>query len=335
MPDLPEISVLIPLYRGLNTIKACLESVVSQTGVRVELFLLDNGCPEKTGEWAGYFLSQQNGIKWRLIEEPSNIGFASAMNRLYGETSSPYILFLNQDVELASDHLSKLVDALSRHADWGGVGGTLYRQSGASARTIDTSGHVIFRDRIVRNRGAGKPVETGADDFPEGEVFGLLAACAMYRREALEASREEEGPFDQDFFAYFEDIDLDYRIHRSGWKLCHVPGATGTHALGGSGGRKEARIRIRAYANRWRILWKHESIGSLWPDAGPILAQDVFSFFRAIFTDPLAWLVGPWVLIFSMGKVIGRRARMDRKWGTDRSWIRKWLRPESERISRN
>jgi GT2 family glycosyltransferase len=334
MSPLPEIDVLIPLYHGRNTIKDCLESLMAQQEVSLKPYMLDNGCPENTGEWAGYVLAQHPSITWVLLEEPHNIGFASGMNRLYAESSSELILFLNQDVVLAPDHLKILASALERHPDWAGAGGTLYRIQDNAPRTIDTTGHLIFHDRIVRNRGAGKVVgDTFLSPFPEGEIFGLSAACVLYRRSALEASREKEGPFDPDFFSYFEDIDLDYRIHRSGWKSGYAPDATGWHALAGSGGRKELEVRTRAYGNRCRILWKHESFSSLIPDIFPILAQDIYSFMQTLLTDPLVWLTGPWVLLPSISSILARRKRMDKKWGVDRNWIKKWLRPESERFS--
>jgi GT2 family glycosyltransferase len=329
MDESPEISVLIPLYRGKDTIRQCVESLIGQTGVTLEILLLDNGCPENTGEWAGYALAKEN-VSWRLLEEKVNIGFAGGMNLLYKESRAPYILFLNQDVTLETEFLSIIKSSLDRHKDWGGVCGTLYR-SGDDAGKLDTTGHVIFQDRIVRNRGAGKMVERGKIPWDEGEVFGISAACALYRREALESGAEVEGPFDPDFFAYFEDVDLDYRMHRSGWKLGYVPGAVGTHTLAGSGGRKEFRVRMRAYGNRWRILWKHESWESLVPDIVPILGQEIYSFFRSMLKDPMAWVAGPWIFVVSIPRIMRRRKRGNMKWGTDKGWIRTWLRAEKER----
>ncbi len=334
MHSIPRISVLIPLYRGRNTIHACLDSLVNQQDVSLEILLLDNGCPEDTGEWAGYRLSQNRGAPaWKLLEEPGNIGFAAGMNKLYAHSGAPWVCFMNQDVELSPSHLNLLVSALQANSRWAGVCGTLLRSSDSEgARTIDTTGHVIFRDRVVRNRGGGKVLRPGeSPQWPAGEVFGLSAACSLYRREALESAREEEGPFDPDFFAYFEDIDLDYRLHRAGWRLGYVPAAEGTHSLGGSGGRRELAVRLRAYGNRRRIMWKHESLESLFVDLGPIFVQEMYGFFRALVTDPLAWLIGPSFFARTIPGVLRRRARMDRTWGTDRSWIREWLRPERER----
>jgi len=243
-----KISVLIPLYKGRETIKSCLDSLTAQQDVALEILLLDNGCPEDTGEWAGYYLAQLDRPPfWKLLEEPVNIGFAAGMNRLYAEAESPFILFLNQDVELAPDHLMKLVEALDGNPAWAGACGTLYHPGdGRPGRVIDTTGHVIYRDRIVRNRGAGMHIDDVTDiPWEAGEVFGMSAACALYRRDALESVGEEEGPFDPDFFAYFEDIDLDYRIRRSGRELGWVPEAEGTHELAGSGGRKELAGAVR------------------------------------------------------------------------------------------
>ncbi len=333
MPQPPQINVLIPLYKGRNTIRECLASLVRQQHVSLQILLLDNGCPENTGNLAETYLTQQGGLaKWRFLREPVNVGFAAGTNRLYSESSDPWVCFLNQDVTLEKDHLSNLVSALEGHPGWAGACGTLHRAVDESERpVIDTTGHVIFRDRIVRNRGAGREIEPGQDPYPEGAIFGISAACAMYRREALEAAGEEEGPFDPDFFAYFEDIDLDYRLHRAGWELGYTPKSVGRHELAGSGGRRELAVKLRAYGNRRRIMWKHESFGSLAPDLIPIVAQDLFAFLRAMISDPIPWLVGPWVFALSIPRILTRRRRLDQLFGTDRQWIRTWLRPEHER----
>ncbi len=338
MNNKPDISILIPLYRGKDSIHECLESILAQDQASIELLLLDNGCPEDTGEWAGYWLSSQDvGFSWKLLEEKTNTGFAAAMNRLYSESSGTFILCLNQDVVMDRDHVSVLLDALGGNENWAGVTGTLIRPgTTGEGRLIDTTGHIIFRDRIVRNRGTGLPF-TSLEDLPwnDGEVFGVSAACAMYRREAIESVREEEGLFDPDFFSYFEDIDLDYRLHRGGWKLGWVRNATGSHALGGSKGRKELGVRIRAYGNRRRLILKHESISSLLPDLGPIMLQEIYGFVRALLIDPIASVAGPIHFLSSLGRVIKRRKRLDTNLGRDRTWIRQWLQSQRERFERN
>jgi len=336
MSGASKISVLIPLYRGRKTIKPCLESLLVQDSVELEILMLDNGCPDGTGEWAGSFMARQPSVfPWRILDVPANIGFAAGNNLLYAQSTFPLVLTLNQDVELAPGHLKILADALERHPDWGGITGTLFRKSdNESKRIIDTTGHVIFRDRIVRNRGVGLILEKDAEiPWPEGEVFGISAACALFRREALESSREIEGPFDPDFFAYFEDVDLDYRMHRAGWKLGFVPDARGTHALAGSGGRRELDVRTRAYGNRRRILWKHESFSSLAPDLPLIFLQDLYGWLRALFTDPLVCIAGPWYLYIDIRRVLKRRKSYDIRWGSGRTWIREYLRPERERLT--
>ncbi len=330
----PRISVLIPLYRGRDTIKQCLESLLMQDGVELQILLLDNGCPEGSGELAGYLLGGlENPPEWKLLEVKNNIGFAAGMNKLYAESDAAWICFLNQDVTLNPDHLKILVSELTGNQDLAGVCGTLYRAAGeGEPLVLDTTGHEIFRDRIVRNRGAGRVIDDGLIPYEEGEVFGLSAACSVFSRIALEGTREVEGPFDPDFYSYFEDVDLDYRINRAGWKLGYVPQAAGTHLLAGSGGRRELKIRLRAYGNRRRIMWKHETPGSLWPDIIPILVQDIYGSIRALFTDPIAWLIGPMIFLGSIGRILKRRRELDIRFGTARGWIRRWLKSERERI---
>jgi hypothetical protein len=68
------------------------------------------------------------------------------------------------------------------------------------------------------------------------------------------------------------------------------------------------------------------------PDVGPILMQDVYGWARSLVTDFPSWLIGPWIFWLSLPKVMDRRRKLDERFGRDRSWIRRWLRPESERL---
>src|SRR5690606_29109153 len=90
-------------------------------------------------------------------------------------------------------------------------------------RVLDTTGHVAFRTRLFRNRGEGQP-DDGAYDRPD-EVFGVSGALALYRLAALDDVALDGQVYDEDLFAYWEDVDLDWRLQLRGWQAWYEPGA--------------------------------------------------------------------------------------------------------------
>jgi GT2 family glycosyltransferase len=118
---------------------------------------------------------------------------------------------------------------------------------------IDTTGHVATRARLFRNRGEGA-ADRGQFDRP-GEVFGVSGALALYRRTMLDevAWRCDDGRLQwltEDLFAYFEDVELDWRARRFGWIAWYEPTAVATHERGGAGVRRTPTVEALNWSNR-------------------------------------------------------------------------------------
>ncbi|MEO7995588.1 MAG: hypothetical protein ABI743_14410, partial [bacterium] len=167
------------------------------------------------------------------------------------------------------------------------------------------------------NRRGGQ-VDDGRDKGEFRElVFGVPGSCPLYRRAALEAIRDRRGwIWDPRFFAYLEDVDLDYRFAKAGWESWFDGSAVALHQPHGSGGRASFGIRFRAHMNRYRLMAKHETLASLAPDMGPILLQEAYQFVRTTFTNPLLHLSAiPFLFEWVMGAYAGgprwRRERVE------------------------
>jgi len=135
---------------------------------------------------------------------------------------------------------------------------------------IDSAGLKIFKNRRVADRGAGE-ADRGQYDTEE-EVFGISGALALYRLSALHAVSGRRGFFDNNFFAYKEDVDLAWRLRRFGWSSWHIPSALAYHYRGAyaSEGRtfgraiKERRAKSKivnelSARNHWLTLLKNDS----------------------------------------------------------------------------
>ena len=116
--------------------------------------------------------------------------------------------------------------------------------------------------------------------------------------------------WDERFFAYLEDVDLDYRFRIAGYGAGYTPVAVALHQPHGSGGRATLGIRFRAHMNRYRVLAKHETLATLAPDLGPILVQEGYQFVRTTLTNPLLHLSA---LPFAAQWLTGQYGR-GRKW---------------------
>ena len=122
---------------------------------------------------------------------------------------------------------------------------------------IDTTGHVPTRARLFRNRGEG---EADRGQYGEaGEVFGVSGALALYRREMLDdvAWQHPDGRREwltEDLFAYFEDVELDWRARRLGWTAWYEPAAVATHERGGAGVRRTPTVEALNWANRLLVI---------------------------------------------------------------------------------
>lgn len=155
---------------------------------------------------------------------PTNRGFAAAVNYALAESSEPYVLLLNADVELAPGYVNHLAGALDAAPRLAGATGTLVLPDGS----IDSTGITLTTARVAFDRARGEPPAT----FEErGEPFGVSGAAALLRRGAL----MEAGGLWEELFVYWEDTEVAWRLRRAGWGFAHVAEARAVHRRGSDG----------------------------------------------------------------------------------------------------
>jgi GT2 family glycosyltransferase len=199
------------------------------------------------------------------VRNPVNVGFAPAANQgaaLAAQSGSDALLLCNFDVRLEPDYLA---------GDRGARRGRPARQRAGQAPAqrpraggppiLDTTGHVAFRTRLFRNRGEGT-VDDGRFDTAE-EVFGVSGAVALYRLAALDDVAVDGQAFDEDLFAYWEDVDLDWRLALRGWSCWYEPAARGWHERGGAGPRRSAVVERLNFVNRFHVIVKNDDAAAL------------------------------------------------------------------------
>src|SRR5262249_50839389 len=138
-----------------------------------------------------------------LVENGRNLGFCAANNIGLARSRGDYVLFLNADAVLTPAYLEEALREMEADRAVGMVAGKVLR---FDRRTIDTAGQRLTRARRIEERGYGE-IDRGQYDEP-GEVFSVCGAVALYRRAAIDSVTLDGEFFDEDFFAFWEDLDV-------------------------------------------------------------------------------------------------------------------------------
>lgn len=246
--------MLIP-YRGeFELLRSCLEALDKQTYRRLELIIVDNGSGEQRLEEVS---NAPEGTQ--VLRNAWNEGFAKALNQGCGVAKGEFALALNSDAFLSPSYIERCLQVLHQHPDAAGVHGKLLKVGNG---VIDTTGHILFGDRRVKDRGEFEK-DVGQYDR-EQEVFSFPATAALYRRSALRMVEGICGEiFDEDFFAYGEDVDLAWRLRLAGWKMWYTPEATGAHHRAVSGSRVPTDLLVWDFRNRHLYMAKNDAARSM------------------------------------------------------------------------
>jgi GT2 family glycosyltransferase len=286
VPDQPLVCFVLVNWRTERFLPAALHSIRGQTWPAVKTVLVNNASPT----WDAAALPFAPDL---LVQAPRNLGFAGGNNLGIGaalaseEWVKPeYICLLNCDARLEPDFLEHAMRVFAANPRIGSVIPKLLRDDGT--RRIESAGHQMYLDRTTAHRGHNDP---DLGHYDRGEfVFGGSAAAVVYRRAMLEEIAEgwrhgRPQVFDAAFFAYYEDVDLDWRAQLAGWQAYYEPRCVAWHHTHGSGGRRRWLLQLRAEKNRYLMLVKNDRLSL---DAiGPLLTYETYHFAR--------WLLNPWL----------------------------------------
>jgi GT2 family glycosyltransferase len=248
------VSAAILNWNGGELVLSCLRTVLSQDHAPVEVIIVDNASTDGSLE---RLLAIHPPLK--VIKNPRNVGFARAANQAIAQANGDWLLLLNLDIELGTDYTSRLLAAAARDDRIGSLTGKLLRPKSGGNVIVDSTGHVLFRNGWAGNRGENLP--DGGQWERSEEVFGVTAAAALYRMEMLRDVVDGTArPFDERFFAYIEDVDLDWRMRWLGWKAWYEP-VVAWHHRSATGARRSASILRHILKNRLLLVADND----LWP----------------------------------------------------------------------
>lgn len=302
-----KVSVQIVTWNSINYIGECLDALAGQIYTNFGVLVIDNASNDQTVEFV-----RGNFPTVAVLENFKNTGYSKANNQGIRLAKSEYVLVMNPDVVLEPDFLEILVKFADEHPEAGSFCGKTYKlrsqilddhndESGLreSIKTdiIDSTGLVMHKSRKEENRGEGQNDE-GQFERAE-EIFGASGACVLYRKEALDEVMINHETFDQDFFAYKEDVDLAWRLQLYGWQSWYNPGSIAYHHRGlpSSGGKQMKKIikhrrevskflRSLSYRNHKLMLVKNDQFINIVLASPWLAGREIASLFYVVFFEP-------------------------------------------------
>ncbi|MGL5416281.1 MAG: glycosyltransferase family 2 protein [Clostridium sp.] len=262
------ISLVIINYNNKSYLDRCLKSIENQTYKNLEIIFIDNESKDGSFDFMEEEYSNKNIL---LIKNEVNNGYAGAANQGIKLSKGKYVMILNPDIIMEEDFLEKMYSFIDSDETIGALSGKLLKydfESNKKLNYIDSAGIIMFKSTRCIDRGQNE-ADNGQYDKVE-QVFGVCGAAPLYRRSTLEKVKVFDEYFDEDFFAYKEDIDLSWRINLIGFKNMYYPKAIAYHGrgLGSNNGGKLSFIKHRkaqseflrgiSYRNQNMMIWKND-----------------------------------------------------------------------------
>jgi GT2 family glycosyltransferase len=242
----PALSIVIPSHRRADLLRLCLASVTAHAPPGTEVIVVDDASP---GGQATATAADFPGV--RFLRLPRQSGFCVAANHGIDAARAPVVELLNDDTVVtpgwADAPLARFTDP---HV--GAVAPlVLLGPPAHNPPRIDSAGDSYDPGGFARKRGHGRPL-TDEHRRP-GWVFGASGSSAFYRRDAV----RRLGGFPESFGAYFEDVDLSWRLQTAGFGVWYEPASVVWHRGGASHGRRCWRLLARQSCNEERVFWRN------------------------------------------------------------------------------
>ena len=233
-----KVSVILVIYEGKKYIKPVFDAIFNQTHKDLEVIAVINKSTDGGREeiQQNYLPTGQAGPLVKIIDEGRNTGFAEGNNIGIKASNGEFIQLVNQDLILKPSYIEEMLQAFADPKVAAATGKLLRYDFDKNQKTqiIDTTGVLMLSSGRARDRGQNQ-IDQGQFDKLQNpndkfeRVFGVSGAGPMYRKSALEKIAYKGEYFDEDFFMYWEDVDLSWRLRNARYVACYVAKAIGYH----------------------------------------------------------------------------------------------------------
>lgn len=258
-----DLSIVIVNWNVRELLQKLLTSLSKNvSGISSEIVVIDNASQDGSVEM---LRSQFSHITF--IENKENVGFGRACNQGVRVTTGEYILFLNPDTFVIDTSIVDFVSWFRIHPRAGIAGGLVKNSDGSTQRSLRR--FPTFLDQIMvllklsfffpKSRVWNHYLATDLDYNCEQQVDQVLGGFLCIKRSV----GERVGFFDEQFFLWYEEVDLCKRVHEAGYEIWHVPSISVVHHGGKSFGQQRAVWKqsvmnrsIMHYARKHFLPWE-------------------------------------------------------------------------------
>ena len=224
-------TVIIPNYNGKEYLRQCLQSLSMCRPSDFHILVVDNGSTDGSVELLKEEFPQVESI---FLSE--NTGFAPAVNRGLERTKTPYGLLLNNDTTVEPDFVKKMEEAIEIHKDAFSVSAKMLMMQDKTL--LDGAGDLYCALGWAFALGKGKKAD---ENYTKpARIFSSCGGAVIYRMELF----KEVGLFDENHFAYLEDVDVGYRARIAGYSNWYEPSAVVYHAGSGFSGSRYNEFKV-------------------------------------------------------------------------------------------
>ena len=239
-----EVSVIIPNYNGIAFLDSVLNSLEGQTADDFEVILVDNGSSDGSCSFAAA------SYPWvHILELPENYGFCRAVNEGIKASRAPYVILLNNDTEVTENFVEEMLAAIMRHKAFS-CGARMVQYHDRDK--LDDAGNYYCALGWSFARGRGRDIHAYEK---EEKIFAACAGAAIYRKKIL----DQIGLFDEEHFAYLEDVDIGYRARIYGYENWYAPKAVVYHVGSGTSGSRYNQFKTR-YSSRNNVYLVYKNM---------------------------------------------------------------------------
>lgn len=239
-----DVSIILVNYNTKDLTRNCLKSIYEKvSGLEFEVWVTDNGSIDGSCEMIKNEFPQVN-----LIEAGENLGFGRANNLAIQQSNAKYVLLLNTDTVLINNAPKIFFDFMEQNPKAAVCGGNLYNENNEHVHSyghlptlkekcINTFQLTAFYPRIKQ-----KIRDKGNNENNEFKQVDQIIGADMFVRKSV---FDEVGYFDPEFFLYFEESELQFRIKQEGWHAYILPDAEIYHFEGKSTKKKKAKTEAK------------------------------------------------------------------------------------------
>ena len=229
-----KVTIVIPNYNGKHFMEPCLSSLSEQTYKNFHILVVDNASSDGSIEYM-----EENYPDIELIKLQKNFGFSKAVNIGIQHSRTPYVILLNNDTTVDTRYVEEMVKAIEKSPKIFSVSSKMIQMY--HPELIDSAGDLYTLLGWGVCRGCGRPV---SNYKKYDEIFTACAGAAIYRCSVF----DEIGYFDENHFAYLEDIDIGYRARIYGYYNMYCPTALVYHVGSGTSGSKYNSFKVKLAA---------------------------------------------------------------------------------------